>query len=74
MSLYRIRGQAAQFFGLGSGGGADQLHRPAKTKILKGVSKPVILVLNKVDLLPDKSVLFDRISAWSALYPFLPTC
>jgi GTP-binding protein Era len=38
--------------------------------VLKGVTTPVILVLNKVDLLPDKSVLFDRISAWSALHPF----
>jgi GTP-binding protein Era len=39
-------------------------------EILKGVSTPVVLVLNKVDLLPDKSVLFDRISAWSTLHPF----
>jgi len=38
--------------------------------VLKGITTPVILVLNKVDLLPDKSVLFDRISAWSALFPF----
>jgi len=38
--------------------------------VLKGVTIPVVLVLNKVDLLPDKRVLFERISEWSALYPF----
>jgi GTP-binding protein Era len=38
--------------------------------VLKGVTTPVILVLNKIDLLPDKSVLFDRITAWSALHCF----
>jgi len=38
--------------------------------VLKGITTPAILVLNKVDLLPDKAVLFDRISAWSALHPF----
>jgi len=38
--------------------------------VLKGVSIPVVLVLNKVDLLPDKRILFERITEWSALYPF----
>ena len=38
--------------------------------VLKGVTTPVVLVLNKVDLLPDKRILFERISEWSALYPF----
>jgi GTP-binding protein Era len=38
--------------------------------VLKGVATPVVLVLNKVDLLPDKRILFERISEWSALYPF----
>ena len=38
--------------------------------VLKGVTTPVILVLNKVDLLPDKRILFDRITAWTALHPF----
>ena len=38
--------------------------------VLKGVSTPAVLVLNKVDLLPDKSVLFERITAWSALHSF----
>jgi GTP-binding protein Era len=38
--------------------------------VLKGVTTPVVLVLNKVDLLPDKRILFERISEWSALHPF----
>jgi GTP-binding protein Era len=38
--------------------------------VLKGVTTPVVLVINKVDLLPDKRILFDRISAWAALFPF----
>ena len=38
--------------------------------VLKGVTTPVILVLNKVDLLPDKRILFERITAWAALHPF----
>jgi GTP-binding protein Era len=38
--------------------------------VLKGVTTPAILVLNKVDLLPDKRILFERISAWAALHPF----
>jgi GTP-binding protein Era len=38
--------------------------------VLKGISTPVILVLNKVDLMPDKSALFNRITAWAALHPF----
>jgi GTP-binding protein Era len=39
-------------------------------EVLKGVSIPVVLVLNKVDLLSDKQVLFERITAWAALHPF----
>ena len=39
-------------------------------EVLKGITTPVILVLNKVDLLPDKRILFERISAWAALHPF----
>ena len=38
--------------------------------VLKGITTPVILVLNKVDLLPDKRILFEKISAWAALHPF----
>ena len=38
--------------------------------VLKGVTTPVVLAINKVDLLPDKRILFERISAWSALHPF----
>jgi len=38
--------------------------------VLKGVPIPVVLVINKVDLLPVKQALFEKISAWSALYPF----
>ena len=38
--------------------------------ILPKVKIPVLLVLNKVDLLPDKRTLLDRMSAWSALHPF----
>jgi GTP-binding protein Era len=38
--------------------------------VLKGVTTPVVLVINKVDLLPDKRILFERISEWSVLHPF----
>ena len=38
--------------------------------VLKGVTTPAILVLNKVDLLTDKRILFERITAWAALHPF----
>jgi GTPase len=38
--------------------------------VLKGVTTPVVLVINKVDLLPDKRQLFERISDWTALHPF----
>src|SRR5664279_1804191 len=38
--------------------------------VLKGVTTPVILVINKVDLLPDKNILFQKITAWAALHPF----
>lgn len=38
--------------------------------VLKGVATPVVLVINKIDLLPSKQILFEKISAWTALYPF----
>jgi GTP-binding protein Era len=38
--------------------------------VLKGVSTPVVLVINKIDLLPSKQNLFEKITTWSALYPF----
>lgn len=38
--------------------------------ILKKVSIPVILVLNKIDLLSDKNQILKKISDWSAIYPF----
>ena len=40
------------------------------TDVLSGVSTPVVLVLNKVDLLPDKRALLEKIGSWSALHPF----
>ncbi len=39
-------------------------------EVLKGSTVPVILVLNKIDLLTDKRLLLEKIAAWSALYPF----
>lgn len=38
--------------------------------ILSNVKTPVILGLNKVDLLADKRQLLDKIAAWSTLHPF----
>lgn len=38
--------------------------------ILKKVTSPVILVLNKIDLLPEKSQILNKIAEWSALYAF----
>jgi GTPase len=38
--------------------------------VLKKVTTPVVLVLNKVDLLSDKNLLLEKISAWSSLHPF----
>jgi GTP-binding protein Era len=38
--------------------------------VLSGVKAPVILALNKVDLLADKRTLLDKIAAWSTLHPF----
>lgn len=38
--------------------------------VLKKVTIPVVLVLNKVDLLSDKNLLLEKISAWSLLHPF----
>ena len=38
--------------------------------ILKKVKIPVVLVLNKIDLLADKSLVLKKISDWAALHPF----
>ena len=38
--------------------------------ILKKVTVPVILVLNKIDLLADKSLVLKKIADWSALFAF----
>ena len=38
--------------------------------ILKNVRVPVVLVLNKIDLLADKNLVLKKISDWAALYPF----
>ncbi|HIJ97207.1 MAG TPA: GTPase Era [Desulfuromonadales bacterium] len=38
--------------------------------ILKKVTVPVILVLNKIDLLADKNLVLRKIADWSALYDF----
>jgi GTP-binding protein Era len=38
--------------------------------VLKGVAVPVVLVINKVDLLPAKQILFEKITAWAELFPF----
>lgn len=40
------------------------------SEVLKGVNIPVLLVLNKVDLLADKRLLLEKIAAWSGLHPF----
>lgn len=39
--------------------------------ILAAASTPILLVLNKIDLLPDKSTLLQTISHWSALHSFV---
>jgi len=38
--------------------------------VLKKVTIPVLLVINKIDLLSDKSQVLKKIADWSALYPF----
>ena len=38
--------------------------------ILAGVKTPVVLVLNKIDLLKNKGVLLEKITAYSGLHPF----
>jgi GTPase len=38
--------------------------------VLAGVTTPVVLVLNKVDLLPDKRLLLDKINSWTVLHSF----
>jgi GTPase len=37
---------------------------------LRSVTAPVVLALNKVDLVPDKSRLLPRLQAYAARYPF----
>jgi GTP-binding protein Era len=44
---------------------ADFIH-----DILKRVKIPVVLVLNKIDLLADKNLVLNRIAAWAALHQF----
>lgn len=40
------------------------------SEVLAGVSVPVVLAINKVDLLPDKRVLLEKITSWATLHPF----
>jgi GTPase len=40
------------------------------SEVLSGTKTPVVLVLNKVDLLADKRLLLEKIAAWSGLHPF----
>ncbi|MBK5275487.1 MAG: GTPase Era [Desulfuromonadales bacterium] len=40
------------------------------SEVLTGITTPVILVINKIDLLPGKGLLLEKITAWSALHPF----
>jgi GTPase len=37
---------------------------------LRSVAAPVVLALNKVDLVPEKARLLPRLEAWAARYPF----
>ncbi len=38
--------------------------------VLKKVTIPVVLVINKIDLLADKNQVLKKIADWSALFPF----
>lgn len=38
--------------------------------VLKKVTTPVVLAMNKVDLISDKNLMLEKIAAWSVLYPF----
>lgn len=38
--------------------------------ILKKVTTPVVLVLNKIDLISEKNKILEKISAWASLFPF----
>jgi GTP-binding protein Era len=40
------------------------------SEVLAGVSVPVVLAINKVDLLPDKRVLLEKITSWATLHSF----
>lgn len=47
---------------------------PAETQLietLRNRNLPCILVINKIDLLPEKEVLLEMISAYNAVYPFI---
>jgi GTPase len=37
---------------------------------LRSVTAPVVLALNKIDLVPDKAKLLPRLEAWAARHPF----
>ena len=40
------------------------------SEVLKGVKTPVVLVLNKIDLVKDKGRVLEKIAAYSRLHPF----
>ncbi len=48
-------------------GGADA---PFIQDVLGKVKVPVVLVINKIDLLSDKNIILKKIADWAALYPF----
>ncbi len=48
-------------------GGADA---PFIQDVLGKAKVPVVLVLNKIDLLSDKNMILKKIADWAALYPF----
>jgi GTP-binding protein Era len=50
--------------------GSSQADEKLVREILTGVRTPVLLAINKVDLLSDKRILLERMASWSALHPF----
>jgi len=48
----------------------SQIDEKLVREILEGVKTPVLLAINKVDLLSDKRILLERMASWSALHPF----
>jgi len=48
-------------------GGGDA---PFIQDVLGKVKVPVVLVINKIDLLSDKNMILKKIADWAALYPF----